>query len=181
MKLLVPASSEVVIEQQESSPKVPSEDEQSSISTSLDTLLEDTYQVPERLTFSELPDLGNNPFWPEIQTESWRAGSTTATADYSSGTSDQNSPASSLIVMSPPQNASTTLPPPPQTQAAAAAVVAPSLHMPPTYLLPPLPPPPHYASLSNTAASTSTEHTRSNSVPADMNFLSYDHSPFSLE
>ena len=176
MKLLVPASSEVVIEQQESSPKVPSEDEQSSISTSLDTLLEDTYQVPERLTFSELPDLGNNPFWPEIQTESWRAGSTTATADYSSGTSDQNSPASSLIVMSPPQNAPPSAPPPPPTQAA----VAPPL-LPPTYLLPPLPPPPPYTSLSNTAASTSTEHTRSNSVPADMNFLSYDHSPFSLE
>ena len=63
------------------------------MSNSLDTLLEeDTYRVPERLPFSELPatnsglpDLGSTPlFWPDFQSqEYWRAGS--ATADYSSG------------------------------------------------------------------------------------------------
>ena len=68
------------------------------MSNSLDTLLEeDTYRVPERLPFSELPatnsglpDLGSTPlFWPDFQSqEYWRAGS--ATADYSSG-KDRNS------------------------------------------------------------------------------------------
>ena len=178
----------------------PSEDDQqSSISTSLDTLLEDTYQVPERLSdtyqvperlnFSELPDLGNNPlFWPEIQPHHeapWRAGSTTTTADYSSGTSDQNSPASSLIVMSPPQSAPTGAAAGAPLPHVAAAAAHPAPPPPPTYLLPPCPPPPYVQpSLSSPATvvtstfSTPGEHTRSNSVPADMYFLSNDNSPF---
>ena len=114
--------------------------------------------------------------------------------DYVSGTSDQNSiqnsPASSLNVMSPPQSV-------PAVSAAPATLTGqqglppyqpvPQHHQhqapPPTYLLPPLPPPPYVQSSFSSATTSSNistgvgEHTRSNSVPADMN-LFFDDSPF---
>ena len=114
--------------------------------------------------------------------------------DSFSGTSDQNSiqnsPASSLNVMSPPQSV-------PAVSAAPATLTGqqglppyqpvPQHHQhqapPPTYLLPPLPPPPYVQSSFSSATTSSNistgvgEHTRSNSVPADMNFL-FDDSPF---
>ena len=110
-------------------------------SATLTVLPEDTYQVPERI-FSELPDLGNS-IWDSLieDNHEWRS-----PASASSTTSDLNSPSSHSLhnVMSPGPSAPAQIPPP-----------LPML---------PLMPPPY-------SESGSTEHTRSNSVPADMYFL----------
>ena len=113
----------------------------SSHSATLPVLPEDTYQVPERI-FSELPDLGNS-IWDSLieDNHEWRS-----PASASSTTSDLNSPSSHSLhnVMSPGPSAPAQIPPP-------------------LPMLPLMPPP--YSESGN------TEHTRSNSVPADMYFL----------
>ena len=110
-------------------------------SATLPVLPEDTYQVPERI-FSELPDLGNS-IWDSLieDNHEWRS-----PASASSTTSDLNSPSSHSLhnVMSPGPSAPAQIPPP-------------------LPMLPLMPPP--YSESGN------TEHTRSNSVPADMYFL----------
>ena len=113
----------------------------SSHSATLPVLPEDTYQVPERI-FSELPDLGNS-IWDSLieDNHEWRS-----PASASSTTSDLNSPSSHSLhnVMSPGPSVPHLPPPPPP-------------------MLPLMPPP--YSESGN------AEHTRSNSVPADMYFL----------
>ena len=121
----------------------------SSHSATLPVLPEDTYQVPERI-FSELPDLGNS-IWDSLieDNHEWRS-----PASASSTTSDLNSPSSHSLhnVMSPGPSAPAQIPPP-------------------LPMLPLMPPP--YSESGN------TEHTRSNSVPADMYFLTTSTTSFS--
>ena len=129
---------------------------QSSLSTSLDTLLEveETYQVPERINLPELPDLGNN-IWPENYNEEWRT--------LAESSSDQNSPANSF------QNEILNLPP-------NAQIFGNSTELPvqPAQIMPPMPPPPPYPV-------EFCEHSRSNSVPANMYFCASDAFNSSLE
>ncbi len=164
-KVIAPLFSPGAAPAQPQSPTSPSEsnlEDSSSIATSLETLLDDTYQVPRRLTMEELPDLGSN-FWPDEL--GWRS---TTNIDYESVTSsDQNSPVSSLNVLSPPQN------PPNATVATGSSTVETCCaSLPPMTSfqqpLAPLPPPPPYP---HHLYASSSEHARSNSVPADMYYF----------
>ena len=117
-------------------------------------LPEETYQVPERLFNTELPDLGSN-VWDSFNEHEWRS--------PAASSSDLNSPSSQSLhnVMSPGPSQSLHKMMSPGPSQSLHNVMSPGPHIPPTHIHP-MPPP--------YTTSGSTEHARSNSVPADIQY-----------